>query len=335
MEERLQELFRFWDFNRSEIRERVNAVRGDMADERFGLDADAYESLAKECTHIIHCGGVVRMNLPLQEARRIALDASKNICALAEVCRQNGILKKIEFVSTVGVAGKLPGLLVETWDTPPRGFHNTYEQAKAEAEEFIAQKVKEGLPVTVHRPSMVVGASKTGRIIHFQVFYHLCEFLSGRRTFGVVPRLHGVQLDTIPVDYVAEVIVLSSNRSDWAGMILHLCSGPEHAMQISFLLKSVSEIYKKYGKKVPRPLLIPLPLFKAIIQLVNPVVSLKIRRVLNTLPFFFEYLEEKQSFSNEETQKLLAATGMVLPLAEQYLEAVLYYYLVRGKISEQ
>ena len=81
-----------------------------------------------------------------------------------------------------------------------------------------------------------------------------------------MPRSAGVQLDTIPVDYVAEVIVRSSNRSDWAGMILHLCSGPEHAMQISFLQKSVSEIYKKYGKKVPRPLIIPLPLFKAIIQ---------------------------------------------------------------------
>ena len=151
---------RFWDVNLSDIRERVKAVRGDMADERFGLDAATYEALANECTHIIHCGGVVRMNLPLQEARKTALDAARNICDLAEACRQNGILEKIEFVSTVGVAGRLPGLLPETWITEPRTFHNTYEQAKAEAEEFIADKVNEGLPVTVHRPSMVVGASK-------------------------------------------------------------------------------------------------------------------------------------------------------------------------------
>ena len=52
-----------------------------------------------------------------------------------------------------------------------------------------------GLPATIHRPSMVVGDSQTGKVIHFQVFYHLCEFLSGRRTLGIVPDTGDAALD--------------------------------------------------------------------------------------------------------------------------------------------
>ena len=54
-----------------------------------------------------------------------------------------------------------------------RTFHNTYEQAKAEAEEYLYPfMADERLPITIHRPSMVVGDSMTGKAISFQVFYH-------------------------------------------------------------------------------------------------------------------------------------------------------------------
>ena len=55
----------------------------------------------------------------------------------------------------------------------------------------------------------VVGDTINGRIIHFQVFYHLCEFLSGRRTLGLAPGFGGARLDIVPADYVAQVIALS------------------------------------------------------------------------------------------------------------------------------
>ena len=48
------------------------------------------------------------------------------------------------------------------------------EAAKAEAERAVWSEGA-GLPITVHRPSMVVGEAQNGRVIHFQVFYHLCE----------------------------------------------------------------------------------------------------------------------------------------------------------------
>ncbi len=235
----------------------------------------------------------------------------------------------------MGVAGRLAGLVPEDWITKPRSFHNTYEQAKAEAEAFIAKKIEEGLPITVHRPSMVVGDSKSGKIIHFQVFYHLCEFLSGRRTQGFVPRLQDVQLDTVPVDYVAAVIVRSSNFPEWAGEILHHCSGPDHALEISFLRQMVCRAFTDNGIQLPRPVIVPLIIFKKSIPLLKPFVSSMTKRALSTLPFFFVYLEEKQSFANTDTQKLLASEGVSMPKPEEYLKAVLRYYMKKSSTGNK
>ncbi len=68
-------------------------------------------------------------------------------------------------------------------------FHNTYEHAKFEAEQWLLQKMEAGFPATIFRPSMVVGDTQTGKIIRFQVFYFLAAFLTGQRTAGILPRL--------------------------------------------------------------------------------------------------------------------------------------------------
>jgi NAD(P)-dependent dehydrogenase (short-subunit alcohol dehydrogenase family) len=177
---RRQSLYRFWQpsVGDTPLHDRLRALRGDVTLPDFGLAVADYQELAGQCTHIIHSAGNVRMNLPIEQARRSSVDSARHIVALAQACAR---LEKVEFVSTVGVGGRMSGTLPEEWLSSERSFHNTYEQAKAEAEEIVRVEVEGGLPLTVHRPSMVVGESGSGRIIHFQVFYHLCEFLSGRR----------------------------------------------------------------------------------------------------------------------------------------------------------
>jgi len=93
---------------------RVRPLVGDMASPRFGLDASAYATAAEATTHIVHAAGVVRMNLPLPEARRFAVEGAKNVLALARAANRNGTLKKVEFVSTVGVGGRRAEPLPET-----------------------------------------------------------------------------------------------------------------------------------------------------------------------------------------------------------------------------
>ena len=334
LEARLADLMTFWgyDQDRKETRYRIKAVRGDVSLPKFGIEPAEYDKLSNECTHIVHSAGNVRMNLPIEEARKSSVDSARNIIALAKDCRHCGHIKKVEFVSTIGVGGRNPGLIPETWITNKRIFHNTYEEAKAEAEIYIAQQFEDGMPITVHRPSMVAGDSKTGRIIHFQIFYHLCEFLSGRRTLGITPDVRDTRLDIIPADYVARAIVWSSDQDSTIGKILHLCSGPDQAIPISVLKNRVQRVFKSFGEKLPRSIPVPVDLFKAGLPFISLFVSPKAKRAIKTLPVFFDYLAENQSFANMNTRTMLATEGIKLPDVYKYLETILAYYVEHKKM---
>lgn len=327
--QRLEALFAFWriDANDRGKRERVRAFRGDTTVAHFGLDDSTYADLCAECTHIVHSAGNVRMNLPIERARLSSIGSAKQIIALANACTQ---LQKVEFVSTVGVAGRTDGAVPETWIRTPRQFHNTYEQAKAEAEDVIRAELERGLPLTVHRPSMVVGDTISGRIIHFQVFYHLCEFLSGRRTLGLSPDFGSAKLDIVPADYVARLIAWSSTTPASIGRILHSCSGPGLALPLKPLRDSVRRIFRAGGRRLPPIVTLSPSVFRSLLGGVGVFMPADARRAIKTLPIFLDYLATDQSFANHQTQALLASAGLGVPEPDSYLDKVLNYYLENG-----
>ena len=328
MKERLDDLKKFWDLPEN-LTSRIKPVKGDMTQPNLGLSSEDYAVVSSETTHIVHCAGNVRMNLSIEDARKSSVNSARSILELAQRCRERGTLQKVEYVSTVGVAGRRSGVLPETWITEERDFHNTYEQAKAEAEDLVRHGVEDGLPITVHRPSMVVGHSKTGKIIHFQVFYHLCEFLSGRRTFGFLPDIRSGTLDTVPVDYVAQVLTWSSTQQKTIGMIFHLCSGPKQSLNLLELMQRTRKVYSSLGLHLPRTKMLPVPVFVACLPLVSFFAPDKAKRALKTLPVFLDYLRDSQYFGNELTIKVLEKYGVLLPPATEYVDAVIRKYAER------
>jgi len=324
--QRLETLFAFWQIgvNDLEKRARVRAFRGDTTVARFGLDDSVYSALCAECTHIVHSAGNVRMNLPIERARLSSIGSAEQIIALANACPR---LEKVEFVSTVGVAGRTDGAVPEAWIRTPRQFHNTYEQAKAEAEDVIRAEFERGLPLSVHRPSMVVGDTASGRIIHFQVFYHLCEFLSGRRTLGLSPDFGAAKLDIVPADYVARLIAWSSTTPASLGRILHSCSGPDLALPLKPLRDSVRRIFRAGGRRLPPIVTLPPRAFRSLLTGVGVFMPADARRAIKTLPIFLDYLATDQSFANQQTQALLSSAGLGVPKPASYLDKVLNNYL--------
>lgn len=327
---RLDELFRFWNLGdaESDARSRIAAMAGDVTLVRFGLDSESYEGLARRCTHIVHAAGSVRMNLPIEEARRSSVCSAQNVVALAELCRKAGQFEKLEFVSTVGVAGRRPGVLPEVWLDEPRAFHNTYEQAKAEAEHWLRSQVaRTALPVTVHRPSMVVGDSRTGHILHFQVFYHLCEFLSGLRTRGVVPTLGNTSLDIVPVDYVARLIDWSSRAGETSGRILHACSGPLGAIRLADLQQRVRDAFCQARIDLPAIEEVSLGTFRDMLTIIEARAPTELRKAIAAMPVFLDYLEDNQAFANAETVAIAARHGIAVPNPNAFLDMTLNAYL--------
>jgi nucleoside-diphosphate-sugar epimerase len=233
------------------------------------------------------------------------------------------------------VGGRLPGTLPERWITEKRTFHNTYEQAKSEAETVVAAALSEGLPITVHRLSMVIGHSCTGRTISFQIFYHLAEFLSGTRTYGLFPNPGKTKLDVVPVDYVAEAVVWSSRQAGTVGPVLHLCAGPERALPLLNLRERVRRKFRAAGITLPPPMTIPAGIFRAAVPILRVIMPAKIRRALNALPIFLDYLAEDQSFGNRASSELLQKAGICYPATADYVDRALDYYLAHGKRSRE
>ncbi|MCK9258264.1 MAG: SDR family oxidoreductase [Azoarcus sp.] len=297
--QRMEALFRFWKLAPdSPERLRIEAFRGDASKPEFGLPKATYAQLCADTQHIIHCAASVHMNKPLDEARTSALDSTQTILSFARALMKAGALQKVEFISTVGVGGKRPGILPETWIDEAREFHNTYEQSKAEAEDLVRAAIEnEHLPVTVHRPSMVIGNSIDGHIIHFQIFYFICEFLSGRRTFGLYPDFGDTRLDVVPVDWVAKAIVAASTKPSTAGQIIHLCTGPNASPRLSELRALVRTEFRNHG--LPTPLAIPLPrrVFGLLPRIVSPFIPQRRRKALMTLPIYLDYLSGSQGFA--------------------------------------
>ena len=222
----------------------------------------------------------------------------------------------------------MPGPVPERALVEPRSFRNSYEAAKAESEVFLLEQMDRGLSATIHRPGMVVGDSVTGKIIQFQVFYHLCEFLSGSRTFGVIPDARGYRLDIIPVDYVARAIQISSLREDTSGRIFHLCTGPEEAPTIWDIAKHVQERFAAHGRPTPPLRPIPPSLVRMLLPAASWLVGKPTRRALRTIPYFLDYLVDgPQGFANTRSRAFFSAAGVELPVVERYLDTVLSYYL--------
>lgn len=328
---RMDELAGFWCWRGDhEKLGRIRALRGDATLPGLGLSAADYAGLTAECTHVLHCAGTVRMNLPLEAARRSAVDSAEQTLGLARGLAKAGRLVKVEFVSTLGVAGKRPGLLPEAWLDDPPAFHNTYEQAKYEAEGRVRAAIEqEGLPITVHRPGMVIGDDQDGRIIHFQIFYFLCEFLSGRKTLGLFPDFGAMRLDVIPVNWVAEAIAASSREPRTAGKIFHLCTGHDQAPRLEDIKDWARQAFREHGRRVPPGIRLPRPMFAALTRLATRLAPEGRRKALSTLPVYLDYLADQQGFANPGYRAWLAGRGLALPEARQYLPRVLKHYLSR------
>ena len=326
LKQRLSRLYRFCGISEPE-KGLITPVKADLHQPGLGLSPDKYRDLAARITHILHCAGNVTMNLSPEAAVSQTMGMTRNLVLLTE---NSPRVRKTVYVSTVGVAGDTPGSIPEDWITRDRGFRNSYEAAKSDAELFIRQKIEGGLNITVVRPSMVIGDARTGKNIRFQVFYYLCEFLSGSRTRGLVPDLKNISLDVIPCDYVGSLIYRAACRPRPFPVILHACSGPDKSIGLDDLAHRVRNIYRKHGYCLPGLKKVPLPLYRILIRCLIPFAPVKARRSLKTLPMFLNYLDTPQGFLNTETGKLAGAGGINQPEPLACVDRSLEYYLRAG-----
>lgn len=330
LQHRLAQLCSFWQIRSDDLqsKDRIRALIGNTQAPCLGLKDSDYKYCLENITHIIHAAGNVKLNQSLDDAIASAVTPTAELVSLARKARRNGVLQKLDYISTVGVAGRISGRIMEERITESREYRNTYEAAKAQAERHIWNASDEGLPITIHRPSMVIGDSRTGATTHFQVFYHLLEFLSGKKTLGIIPDPLETCLDVIPVDIVSKAVVLSCNDLSQVGKVFHLASG-SNAVLLRKLVEVLQEYLQANGETLPDLRLVPSKWFKRILPFLKMLSSKKGRKALNNLYYFLTYLDEPQVFDNTNFAELLSHHSYAIPLFDDYFGNIMKYYRLR------
>jgi nucleoside-diphosphate-sugar epimerase len=300
-------------------RARCRLVWGDVTAPGLGLDDDRVPPVGR----VIHCAATVKFNEPLERARAVNVEGTRNVLAVAERLHARGVLRRVDYVGTAFVAGRAEGLVREDALVEGVAFHNSYERTKWEAEDLVRRR-QCNLPITIYRPSIVVGDSRSGYTANFRVLYKPLKLVARGVIVAAPADPRGV-LDIVPVDYVIDALLALSGTSDSIGRCYHLAAGPEGQSSIADLLTLAAEYFE-----VRRPLLLPPQLWAPVLQGLLHVLYVtrwgdRGRTEIDRMASYFPYFRYRASFDTTVAREALAAHGISPPSVRDYFRTIMRF----------
>jgi thioester reductase-like protein len=284
-------------------RERVVAVRGDITHPGLGLRAHGDE-LAERVGEIVHGAASVSFELGLEASRAINVEGTRQVLEFGERCHQRGGLRRLSYISTAYVAGEHAGRFNEDELEVGQSFRNAYEQSKFEAERLVA-RARSRIPITVLRPSIVVGERDSGWTSSFNVLYWpLRAFAQG--AYVALPARRDALVDVVPVDYVTDAIFALSQAPEAEDSTFHLTAG-DHATSVGELVDLATAHFKR-----PAPRLIAPWIYHRALHplLVRASRDQRYRRALERSKAFFPYFAMAVVYDNRRSRVALRAAGI-------------------------
>jgi len=190
---------------------RVQVLCGDLQDERLGLSAAAYDDTCGSIDAIYHCAGLVDWAAPYDRLERVNVGPLPALLRLA----RRGRRKRFHLVSSASVCYLTPGSARITEDAHDALkldlLRLPYARSKWAAERLVLEACGAGLAAQIHRPSIIVGDSRSGQSNSSDIVTRMLAACVGMR---LAPEVDLV-LDYCPVDFVARAIAaLSRDRHD-------------------------------------------------------------------------------------------------------------------------
>lgn len=197
-------------------------VKGDVTAAALGLDEAARRWMEDHIDVVVHCAAITEFGLPDQQYVDVNIGGTRKLLDLLGSWRQP---KPLVYVSTAYVSGYWSGRFTESDHDGGQEFGNAYEWSKFEAERLVRAFMSKGRPVTVVRPSIVVGDSLTGQTRDFRLLYPVLRVV-GEGKVRTIAGFYDAFLDIVPIDFVAEGMVnIVEQVSALRGQTFHLVSG--------------------------------------------------------------------------------------------------------------
>jgi len=300
---------------------RVVAVPGDLSRAGLGLASRSRVELSERVSEVVHGGADVSFEIGLQEARSVNVQGTQRMLELAEGADARGGLRRFTYISTAYVAGDHAGCFSEDDLDVGQRFHNAYENSKFEAELLVAGRSGR-LPITVARPSIVVGERGSGWTTSFNVLYWPLRAFA-RGTYLAVPGRASAPVDVVPVDYVTDAIFALSQMPEAQGATFHLTAG-RHVCSVGELVELASSFFGR-----PPPRMIDPSLYHRVVHplLLRSSRDARFRRALERSKVFFPYFAATARYDDRRTRAALHGSGIeACPLGE-YFERLVQFAL--------
>ena len=132
---------------------RLHLVPGDITREGLGLGTEATRLLG-DVRDVFHLAAVYDLGVEREFAHRVNVEGTRHVLEFASALPG---LRRLHYVSTCYVSGRLPGPFLEADLERGQAFGNAYEETKHRAEVAVRAAMARGLPATIYRPAIVVG----------------------------------------------------------------------------------------------------------------------------------------------------------------------------------
>lgn len=202
-------------------RERIHLLSGDVVALDLGLSGREYLELIAHVTDIYHIASIWYLGVERSQAFEVNVQGTRNILDTAYEMQN---LMRLNHFSTAFVAGDRTGVIMEEDLDEGQNFRNAYEESKFKAETQMREAMHH-LPISIFRPSIIVGDSKSGEIDRMAGPYYLINAIVNMPSIVPIP-LPGKgdkPLNLVPIDFVCRAMHRISLSDNAASKTFHLC----------------------------------------------------------------------------------------------------------------
>jgi thioester reductase-like protein len=293
-------------------------VEGDISQPGLGLNPRDLDLTQQQTTRIFHLAALYDLAVEREPAMRVNVDGTRN---LVDFARSLPSLRHLHHVSTCYVAGKREGVILETELRHNAGYRNFYEESKHLAE-LEVEAVKDVIPVTIHRPSVVCGDSQTGDTVKYDGVYYLILYLLRWPSLSSINiGNHEVSLNLVPVDFVVDAMAALAFDEKAIGKTVQLAD--PSPLTTNALFNTIASSIKGKRSRITAPLswvhfLLMLPPSPKITGLPHSAV-----------PYFFV----KQLYDTSQAQALLTPHGIKCPPFDSYVDRIVDFVKARPDLA--
>ena len=293
----------------SEERARVELLRGDVSAMDFGMSGAGFLDLAARVDIIHHCTCANQASIGRELEWRHYVSSTGEVLELAAASGKH--LRRLVHWSSALLFTPQGGRVSESEFSAPARPRSRDDEMRFRADSLIRASMSR-VPITLLRPSIVVGDSKTGEMDRNEGPYALLQLImsSPRELRLPLPGPGDQPCHFVPIDYVIEAGLAIADHPESAGRTFNITDErPASLLRVFDLINEAAE----------RPAAPPgLARNLAAILFHAPGIE----RLSQVPRSFLDLLATEITYDSRNTRELLAGTGIECPSVTSYIRTM-------------